>query len=57
MKAGKQVWRAFSEGPDDQIMLDPEKTMALGKPVGKDSGLKTWQGDQWKIGGGSTWGW
>ena len=57
MKTGKQVWRAFSEGPDDQIMFDPDKTMALGKPVGKDSSLKTWQGDQWKIGGGCTWGW
>src|SRR5579871_2611731 len=42
IKTGKQVWRAFSEGPDDQIKLDPEKTMALGKPVGKDSSLKTW---------------
>src|ERR1700732_3477730 len=57
LKSGKQVWRAFSEGPDDQIMVDPEKTTVLGKPVGKDSSLKTWQGDQWKIGGGCTWGW
>ncbi|KAA0071486.1 lanthanide-dependent methanol dehydrogenase XoxF5 [Tardiphaga sp. P9-11] len=57
LKTGKLAWRAFSEGPDDQIMVDPEKTMALGKPVGKDSSLKTWQGDQWKIGGGCTWGW
>jgi PQQ-dependent dehydrogenase (methanol/ethanol family) len=57
IKTGKQVWRAFSEGPDDQIKLDPEKTTALGKPVGKDSSLSTWQGDQWKIGGGCTWGW
>jgi PQQ-dependent dehydrogenase (methanol/ethanol family) len=57
LKSGKQVWRAFSEGPDDQIMVDPEKTTELGKPVGKDSSLKTWQGDQWKIGGGCTWGW
>src|ERR1700726_1645784 len=56
MKTGKQVWRAFSEGPDDQVMLDPEKTTELGKPVGKDSSIKTWQGDQWKIGGGGTWG-
>jgi PQQ-dependent dehydrogenase (methanol/ethanol family) len=56
-KTGKQVWRAFSEGPDDQIMMDPEKTTELGKPVGKDSSVKTWQGDQWKIGGGCTWGW
>jgi PQQ-dependent dehydrogenase (methanol/ethanol family) len=57
LKSGKQVWRAFSEGPDDQIKIDPAKTMSLGKPVGPDSSLKTWQGDQWKIGGGCTWGW
>ncbi|MEH2541384.1 MULTISPECIES: lanthanide-dependent methanol dehydrogenase XoxF5 [unclassified Bradyrhizobium] len=56
LKSGKQVWRAFSEGPDDQIMFD-EKTTEHGKPVGKDSSIKTWQGDQWKIGGGCTWGW
>jgi PQQ-dependent dehydrogenase (methanol/ethanol family) len=54
---GKQVWRAYSEGPDDQILVDPAKTTEFGKPVGKDSSLKTWQGDQWKIGGGCTWGW
>src|SRR5271156_4659576 len=57
LKTGKQVWRAYSEGPDDQILVDPAKTTELGKPVGKDSSLKTWQGDQWKIGGGATWGW
>lgn len=57
MNSGKRVWRAYSVGPDDQILFDPEKTMSLGKPVGKDSSLKTWQGDQWKIGGGTTWGW
>jgi PQQ-dependent dehydrogenase (methanol/ethanol family) len=57
LKTGKQVWRAYSEGPDDQIMVDPVKTTELGKPVGKDSSIKTWQGDQWKIGGGCTWGW
>jgi len=57
IKTGKQVWRAYSEGPDDQILVDPQKTTELGKPVGKDSSLKTWEGDQWKIGGGATWGW
>jgi len=54
---GKMVWNAASVGPDDQILFDPEKTTAMGKPVGKDSSVKTWQGDQWKIGGGATWGW
>ncbi len=57
LKSGKQVWRAYSTGPDDQIKVDPAKTMSLGKPVGPASSLKTWQGDQWKIGGGCTWGW
>ena len=57
LKTGKQVWRAFSEGPDNEMLVDPEKTTDLGKPIGKDSSLKTWQGDQWKIGGGCTWGW
>ena len=54
---GKRVWRGYSIGPDDQILFDPEKTTTLGKPVGKNSSLNTWNGDQWKIGGGSTWGW
>ncbi|MET0217277.1 MAG: methanol/ethanol family PQQ-dependent dehydrogenase [Burkholderiales bacterium] len=61
INTGKQVWKAFSVGPDDQIKFDPDKTMTWtdGKmaPVGKDSSLKTWKGDQWKIGGGTTWGW
>jgi PQQ-dependent dehydrogenase (methanol/ethanol family) len=58
---GKQVWKAYSTGPDEEMLMDPDKTMTWtdGKlaPVGKDSSLKTWKGDQWKIGGGTTWGW
>ena len=56
LKDGSKAWRAYSVGPDDQILFDANTT-ELGKPVGKDSSLKTWQGDQWKIGGGDTWGW
>src|SRR6201993_851949 len=57
LKSGKQVWRAFSGGTDDQNKVDAPAPTELGRPVGKDSSLKTWQGDQWKIGGGCTWGW
>jgi len=39
LKTGKQVWRAFSEGPDNELLVDPEKTTDLGKPIGKDSSL------------------
>lgn len=54
---GSLAWRAYSMGPDSDTLIDPEKTTHLGKPVGPDSGTNTWEGDQWKIGGGTTWGW
>ncbi|MFH1813681.1 MAG: methanol/ethanol family PQQ-dependent dehydrogenase, partial [Pseudomonadota bacterium] len=61
INTGKMVWKGYSTGPDAEMLMDPDKTMTWtnGKmaPVGKDSSLKSWQGDQWKIGGGSTWGW
>jgi PQQ-dependent dehydrogenase (methanol/ethanol family) len=61
INTGKQAWKAYSTGPDNDMLMDPDKTMTWAdgtlKPVGKDSSLKTWQGDQWKIGGGTTWGW
>jgi len=61
INTGKQVWKAYSVGPDAEMLIDPEKTMTWTdgamKPVGKDSSLKTWRGDQWRTGGGTTWGW
>jgi len=61
LKTGKPAWKGYSVGPDNEMLMDPAKTMTWtdGKlaPVGKDSSLKTWKGDQWKIGGGTTWGW
>ena len=57
METGEQVWRAYSMGPDDQILVDPVNTTHLGEPVGENSGTNTWEGDQWTIGGGATWGW
>ena len=54
---GKKLWRGYSIGPDSDTLMDPVKTTHLGKPVGKDSSRATWKGDQWKIGGGTTWGW
>jgi len=61
IKTGKLAWRGYSTGPDEEMLMDPDKTMTWtdGKlaAVGKDSSLKTWKGDQWKTGGGTTWGW
>ena len=61
IKTGRKVWIGYSTGPDAEMLMDPAKTMTWtnGKmaAVGKDSSVKTWQGDQWKLGGGTTWGW
>ena len=61
LKTGKNLWTAWSTGPDADLLFDPSETMTWtnGKlaPVGKDSSLKTWTGEQWKLGGGTTWGW
>jgi lanthanide-dependent methanol dehydrogenase len=42
-KTGKQVWRMYSTGPEAE--------------VGFPGSVETWQGDEWKRGGGTTWGW
>jgi lanthanide-dependent methanol dehydrogenase len=57
--SGKMAWRAYSVGPDEDIKFDPAKTIdgATQSPVGKDSSIKTWEGNEWTLGGGTTWGW
>ncbi len=57
LKDGTVTWNAASVGPDADLLVDPEKTTMMGKPIGANSSLSTWQGDQWKTGGGATWGW
>jgi PQQ-dependent dehydrogenase (methanol/ethanol family) len=57
MDTGEQVWRAYSMGPDEEMLVDPQETTHLGEPIGENSSLESWEGDQWKIGGGTTWGW
>ncbi len=57
IKDGTKAWRAYSMGPDADTLIDGNVTTQLGKPVGVDSGTNTWEGEQWKTGGGGTWGW
>ncbi|MCI0653400.1 MAG: methanol/ethanol family PQQ-dependent dehydrogenase [Methylococcaceae bacterium] len=56
-KDGSLAWKGYSMGPDKDTLIDPQKTTSMLKPVGKDSSTSTWKGEQWKIGGGTTWGW
>ncbi len=54
---GSLAWQAYSMGPDEDMLVDPETTTHMLEPIGENSSLNTWKGDQWKIGGGTTWGW
>lgn len=57
LDTGEQIWRGYSTGPDHEMLIDPEKSTHLGKAVGANSGLNSWEDEQWSIGGGTTWGW
>ncbi|MGR9072945.1 MAG: methanol/ethanol family PQQ-dependent dehydrogenase [Gammaproteobacteria bacterium] len=61
IKDGSLAWKGYSMGPDSDTLINPNSTTTWenGKvtKVGANSSIKTWEGDQWKIGGGTTWGW
>lgn len=57
INTGKQVWRAYSTGPDSEVLIGEDFTSPYASHQGKDLGVSTWKGDQWKLGGGTTWGW
>ncbi len=54
---GKIAWRAYSTGPDSDVLIGPNFKPYYPSERGKDLGVKTWAGDQWKIGGGTDWTW
>lgn len=57
LKTGKQVWCAYHTGPDKDVLIGPDYKAFYPQDNGKDLGVSTWTGDQWKIGGGTQWGW
>ena len=54
---GKEAWRAWSTGPDSEVLIGPEFKPYYESDRGKDLGVKTWPPGAWKIGGGNVWGW
>ncbi len=57
INTGKQVWRAYSTGPDDEVLIGKDFSSPYPSHQGKDLGVSTWKGEEWKKGGGTTWGW
>ncbi|HEX8172560.1 MAG TPA: methanol/ethanol family PQQ-dependent dehydrogenase [Thermoanaerobaculia bacterium] len=54
---GKIVWRAWSTGPDKDVLIGPRFKPFYASDRGKDLGVTTWPKDKWRIGGGTVWGW
>lgn len=55
-KTGKIAWRAYSTGPDADVLIGPDFHPRYAGEKGKDLGVTTWPPEQWKIGGGTVWG-
>ncbi|MFL6551590.1 MAG: methanol/ethanol family PQQ-dependent dehydrogenase [Povalibacter sp.] len=56
-RSGKEVWRAYSTGPDAEVLIGPEFKPFYSSDRGKDLGVTSWPPEAWKIGGGTVWGW
>jgi PQQ-dependent dehydrogenase (methanol/ethanol family) len=54
--SGKINWRAWSTGPDSDVLIGPDFRPFYQSDRGKDLGVTSWPVDQWKIGGGTVWG-
>ncbi len=57
VNTGKLLWTGYSTGPDSEVLIDGDANVNYASHKGKDLGVSTWQGDEWKRGGGTTWGW
>jgi PQQ-dependent dehydrogenase (methanol/ethanol family) len=53
---GKQAWRAYSTGPDREVLIGAKFKPRYESDRGKDLGVSTWPGTSWKLGGGTVWG-
>jgi lanthanide-dependent methanol dehydrogenase len=57
LATGKEVWRAYNNGPDKDVLIGPDFKPFYAKDRGTDLGMKSWPPDQWKLGGSTVWGW
>lgn len=57
LSTGKVKWRAYTTGSDQDMMFGPDFKPFYKKDQGQNLGIKNWGPDQWRQGGGTTWGW
>jgi PQQ-dependent dehydrogenase (methanol/ethanol family) len=54
---GSIAWRAYSTGPDRDVLIGPSFKPFYPQDRGTDLGVSSWPPDAWKTGGGTVWGW
>jgi lanthanide-dependent methanol dehydrogenase len=56
-KTGATAWRAYSTGPDADVMIGSGFKPFYEAERGRDLGVSTWPAGAWQQGGGTVWGW
>jgi alcohol dehydrogenase (cytochrome c) len=56
-KTGNIVWRAYSTGPDKDVLIGDDFKPFYEQYKAKDLGVSSWPAEHWKNGGGTVWGW
>ncbi len=54
---GAIAWRAYSTGPDEEVLIGPDFQPFYEQDRGENLGVTTWPPDAWRVGGGTVWGW
>ncbi|MDQ6829516.1 MAG: PQQ-dependent dehydrogenase, methanol/ethanol family [Gemmatimonadota bacterium] len=57
LQTGKELWRAFSTGPDADVRIGSRYKSFYPTDRGANLGATSWPGTSWKTGGGAVWGW
>jgi lanthanide-dependent methanol dehydrogenase len=55
--SGEIAWRAYSTGPDADVLIGPAFKPFYQKDRGRNQGVTTWPPGGWEHGGGTVWGW
>jgi PQQ-dependent dehydrogenase (methanol/ethanol family) len=56
-KTGKVAWKAYSTGPDSEVLIGDSFKPFYPQDRGTDLGVLSWPPDAWRQGGGNVWGW
>lgn len=56
-QSGEIAWRAFSTGPDEDVLIGEDFDPYYPADAEPNLGVATWPAGRWEVGGGTVWGW